>query len=149
MLGRITSKNGGYSVNYAEDENGGYLFLSNHKHTWSYSSNGNKIIATCTDANCKNELELSLTAEDSVYSGEAYAGAEVENNISYVTGTKADIVYYLGDGATTTNAGNSGAASEGAAPVNAGKYVVKVSVEGQKVWQYVRILKLQSCRLLL
>lgn len=130
MLGRITSAQG-YSVNYAEDKNGGYLFLSNHMHTWSYSLNDNKIIAKCTDNNCENELELSLTAEDSVYSGEAYAGAEVENNISYVTGKKADIVYYLEDGNTTTNAENSGAASKGAAPVYAGNYVIKVSVEDQ------------------
>ena len=132
MLGRITSTQG-YSVNYAEDKNGGYLFLSNHRHTWSYSLNDNKIIAKCTDTNCNNELELSLTAEDSVYSGEAYAGAEVENNISYVTGTKADIVYYLKDGTTTTNAENSGAASEGATPVNPGNYTVKVTLGGQTI----------------
>lgn len=131
MLGRITSKNGGYSVNYAEDDNGGYLFLSKHTHTWSYSSYDNKIIAKCTDANCKNELELSLTAANSDYSGEAYAGAEVENNISYVTGRKADIVYYLNDGTTMTNSENSGAASKGAAPVNVGKYFIKVSVDVQ------------------
>ena len=132
MLGRITSTQG-YSVNYAEDKNGGYLFLSNHRHTWSYSLNDNKIIAKCTDTNCNNELELSLTAEDSVYSGEAYAGVEVENNISYVTGTKADIVYYLKDGTTTTNAENSGAASEGATPVNPGNYTVKVTLGGQTI----------------
>ena len=143
MLGRITSNNNGYSVNYAEDDNGGYLFLSNHNHTWSYSSNDNKIIAKCTDNNCKNELELSLTAEDSVYSGEAYAGAEVENNISYVTGTKADIVYYLKDGTTTTNAGNSGAAGEGAAPVNLGQYTVKVTLGGQKISADFKIIKME------
>ena len=141
MLGRITSKNGGYSVNYAEDENGGYLFLSNHKHTWSYSSNDNKIIAKCTDTNCKNELELSLTAANSDYLGEAYTGAEVENNISYVTGRKADIVYYLEDGKTTTNAKNSGAASNGAAPVYVGNYVIKVSVEDQTLSSAFKIEK--------
>lgn len=117
MLGRITSTQG-YSVNYAEDGNGGYLYLWKHTHAWRYSSDGNKIIAKCSDSECGNELELSLTAEDSVYSGEAYNGATVENNISYVTGKPADIVYYLGDETTKTNAGNSGAASEGAAPVN-------------------------------
>lgn len=128
MLGRITSTQG-YSVNYAEDGNGGYLYLWKHTHAWRYSSDGNKIIAKCSDSECGNELELSLTAEDSVYSGEAYNGATVENNISYVTGKPADIVYYLGDETTKTNAGNSGAASEGAAPVNVGNYVIKVSVE--------------------
>lgn len=132
MLGRITSVNG-YSVNYAEDDNGGYLYLSNHTHTWSYLSNDNKIIARCADNNCNNELELSLTAKDSVCSGEAYAGAEVENNISYVTGEKADIVYYLGDGTTKTSPKNSGAASEGATPVNPGNYTVKVTLGGQTI----------------
>ena len=142
MLGRITSVNG-YSVNYAEDDNGGYLFLSNHNHTWSYSSNDNKIIAKCSDSECGNELELSLAAEDSVYSGEAYNGATVENNISYVTGKPADIVYYLEGGKTKTNASNSGAAGEGAAPVNAGKYVVKVSVGGKTISAGFEITKLQ------
>ena len=141
MLGRITSKNGGYSVNYAEDDNGGYLFLSKHTHTWSYSSYDNKIIAKCTDTNCKNELELSLTAANSDYLGEAYTGAEVENNISYVTGKKADIVYYLEDGKTTTNAKNSGAASNGAAPVYVGNYVIKVSVEDQTLSSAFKIEK--------
>ena len=141
MLGRITSNNNGYSVNYAEDDNGGYLFLSNHNHTWSYSSNDNKIIAKCSDPKCGNELELSLAAEDSVYSGEAYNGATVENNISYVTGKPADIVYYLEGGTKETNAENSGAASEGAAPVNVGNYVIKVSVEDQTLSSAFKIEK--------
>ena len=140
MLGRITSVNG-YSVNYAEDER--YLYLWKHTHDWSYSSNGNKIIAKCSDSECGNELELSLAAEDSVYSGEAYNGATVENNISYVTGKPADIVYYLEGGKTKTNASNSGAAGEGAAPVNAGKYVVKVSVGGKTISAGFEITKLQ------
>lgn len=140
MLGRITSTQG-YSVNYAEDGNGGYLYLWRHTHAWRYSSDGNKIIAKCSDSECGNELELSLTAEDSVYSGEAYNGATVENNISYVTGKPADIVYYLGDETTKTNAGNSGAASEGAAPVNVGNYVIKVSVEDRTLSSAFKIEK--------
>lgn len=140
MLGRITSTQG-YSVNYAKDENGGYLYLWEHTHDWSYSSDDKRIIAKCSGSECGNELELSLTAEDSVYSGEAYNGAIVENNISYVTGKPADIVYYLGDGTTKTNAGNSGAASEGAAPVNVGNYVIKVSVEDQTLSSAFKIEK--------
>ena len=57
MLGRITSTQG-YSVNYAEDGNGGYLYLWKHTHAWRYSSDGNKIIAKCSDSECGNELEL-------------------------------------------------------------------------------------------
>ena len=140
MLGRITSTQG-YSVNYAEDGNGGYLYLWKHTHAWRYSSDGNKIIAKCSDSECGNELELSLTAEDSVYSGEAYNGATVENNISYVIGKPADIVYYLGDGTTKTNVGNSGVASEGTAPVNVGNYVIKVSVEDQTLSSAFKIEK--------
>ena len=140
MLGRITSVNG-YSVNYAED--GGYLYLWEHTHKWQYYSlNGNRIIAECSESGCGNKLELSLTAEDSVYSGEAYNGAKIENNISYATGKKADIVYYLKDG-SKTNSSNSGAAGEGAAPVNAGKYVVKVSVGGKTISAGFEITKLQ------
>ena len=130
MISRITSTQG-YSVNYAEDGNGGYLYLWEHTHDWRYSSDGNKIIAKCSDPNCGNELELSLAAEDSVYSGEAYNGAKIENNISYVTDKKADIVYYLEGGKAKTNVSNSGAAGEGAAPVNVGKYFIKVSVDNQ------------------
>ena len=130
MISRITSTQG-YSVNYAEDGNGGYLYLWKHTHDWRYSSDGNKIIAKCSDPKCGNELELSLAAEDSVYSGEAYNGAKIENNISYVTDKKADIVYYLEGGKAKTNVSNSGAAGEGAAPVNVGKYFIKVSVDNQ------------------
>ena len=142
MLGRITSVNG-YSVNYAEDGNGGYLYLWKHTHKWNYSSNGNKIIAKCSGSGCGNELELSLTAEDSIYYGEAYNGATVENNVSYVTGKPADIVYYLEGGTKETNAENSGAASEGAAPVNVGNYVIKVSVEDQTLSSAFKIEKAQ------
>lgn len=117
------------------------MYLWKHTHAWRYSSDGNKIIAKCSDSECGNELELSLTAEDSVYSGEAYNGATVENNISYVTGKPADIVYYLGDETTKTNAGNSGAASEGAAPVNVGNYVIKVSVEDRTLSSAFKIEK--------
>ena len=140
MLGKVTSTQG-YSVNYAEDDNGGYLYLWKHTHKWNYSSNGNKIIAKCSGSECGNELELSLTAEDSVYSGEAYNGAKIENNISYVTGKKADIIYYLGDETTKTNSSNSGAASEGTAPVNVGNYVIKVSVEDQTLSSAFKIEK--------
>ena len=140
MLGKVTSTQG-YSVNYAEDDKGGYLYLWKHTHKWNYSSNGNKIIAKCSGSECGNELELSLTAEDSVYSGEAYNGAKIENNISYVTGKKADIIYYLGDETTKTNSSNSGAASEGTAPVNVGNYVIKVSVEDQTLSSAFKIEK--------
>ena len=47
----------------------------------------------------------------------------------------------MGDETTKTNAGNSGAASEGAAPVNVGNYVIKVSVEDRTLSSAFKIEK--------
>ena len=54
------------------------------------------------------------------------------NDITCQTGDEANIVYCLKDG-TKTNSSNSGAASEGAAPVNLGQYTVKVTLGGQTI----------------
>ena len=53
---------------------------------------------------------------------------------------KRSIVYYLKDG-TKTNSSNSGAASEGAAPVNSGQYTVKVTFGGQTISADFKIKK--------
>ena len=47
----------------------------------------------------------------------------------------------MGEETTKTNAGNSGAASEGAAPVNVGNYVIKVSVEDRTLSSAFKIEK--------
>ena len=110
------------------------LVIEDHK--WEYKAEGNKIKAYCSAKDyCKNNGEskavsLTLTASEMTYSGIAYTGANMTNNITSVTGaTEGDITYYLSDGKTKTNTANSGATGEGKAPKDAGEYVAKVDVK--------------------
>lgn len=134
MCKRITYDDGFHSISYDTTEK--CLYVSDHLHSWSYSTSANKIIATCTaKPNCEfnpGKLDLTLAAADAYYSGNTYTGATVTNGIAYQSDNEADIVYYLKDG-TKTNSSNSGAASEGAAPVNSGQYTVKVTFGGQTI----------------
>lgn len=137
MRTRITYKDADgnpHSVNYDTTEK--YLYASDHVHSWSYSTSANKIIATCTaKTDCEfnsGKLNLTLAAADAYYSGKAYTGATVTNDITCQTGDEASIVYYLKDD-TKTDSSNSGAASEGATPVNPGNYTVKVTLGGQTI----------------
>ena len=130
-----------HSVNYDTTEK--YLYASDHVHSWSYSTSANKIIATCTaktDCEFNPGLNLTLAAADAYYSGNTYTGATVTNDITCQTGDEASIVYYLKDG-TKTNSSNSGATSEGAAPVNSGQYTVKVTFGGQTISADFKIKK--------
>ena len=134
MCKRITYDDGFHSISYDTTEK--CLYVSDHLHSWSYSTSANKIIATCTaKPDCEfnpDKLDLTLAAADTYYSGNTYTGATVTNGIAYQTDNEADIVYYLKDG-TKSNSSNSGAASEGAAPVNPGQYTVKVTLGGQTI----------------
>ena len=134
MCKRITYTDGFHSISYDTTEK--CLYVSDHLHSWSYSTSANKIIATCTaKTDCEfnsGKLNLTLAAADAYYSGNTYTGATVTNDITCQTGDEASIVYYLKDG-TKTNSSNSGAASEGAAPVNLGQYTVKVTLGGQTI----------------
>lgn len=134
MCKRITYTDGFHSISYDTTEK--CLYVSDHLHSWSYSTSANKIIATCTaKPNCEfnpGKLDLTLAAADAYYSGNTYTGATVTNGIAYQSDNEADIVYYLKDG-TKTNSSNSGAASEGAAPVNSGQYTVKVTFGGPTI----------------
>ena len=134
MCKRITYDDGFHSISYDTTEK--CLYVSDHLHSWSYSTSANKIIATCTaKPNCEfnpGKLDLTLAAADTYYSGNTYTGATVTNGIAYQSDNEADIVYYLKDG-TKTNSSNSGAASEGAAPVNLGQYTVEVTLGGQTI----------------
>ena len=132
-----------HSVNYDTTEK--YLYASDHVHSWSYSTSADKIIATCTaktDCEFNPGLNLTLAAADAYYSGNTYTGATVTNDITCQTGDEASIVYYLKDG-TKTNSSNSGAASEGAAPVNLGQYTVKVTLGGQTIRADFKIKKME------
>lgn len=134
MCKRITYDDGFHSISYDTTEK--CLYVSDHLHSWSYSTSANKIIATCTaKPDCEfnpGKLDLTLAAADAYYSGNTYTGATVTNGIAYQSDNEADIVYYLKDG-TKTNSSNSGATSEGAAPVNSGQYTVKVTFGGQTI----------------
>ena len=133
-----------HSVNYDTTEK--YLYASDHVHSWSYSTSADKIIATCTaKTDCEfnpGKLDLTLAAADAYYAGNTYTGAIVTNDITCQTGDEASIVYCLKDG-TKTNSSNSGAASEGAAPVNLGQYTVKVTLGGQTISADFKIKKME------
>lgn len=142
MCKRITYDDGFHSISYDTTEK--CLYVSDHLHSWSYSTSADKIIATCTaKPDCEfnpGKLDLTLAAVDAYYSGNTYTGATVTNDITCQTGDEADIVYYLKDG-TKTNSSNSGATSEGAAPVNSGQYTVKVTFGGQTISADFKIKK--------
>lgn len=144
MCKRITYTDGFHSISYDTTEK--CLYVSDHLHSWSYSTSANKIIATCTaKPNCEfnpGKLDLTLAAADAYYSGNTYTGATVTNGIAYQSDNEADIVYYLKDG-TKTNSSNSGAASEGAASVNSGQYTVKVTFGGQTISADFEIKKME------
>lgn len=144
MCKRITYDDGFHSISYDTTEK--CLYVSDHLHSWSYSTSADKIIATCTaKPNCEfnpGKLDLTLAAADAYYSGNTYTGATVTNGIAYQSDNEADIVYYLKDG-TKTNSSNSGAASEGAAPVNSGQYTVKVTFGGQTISADFEIKKME------
>ena len=127
MLAKVTSANSAYTVNC--DTSGKYLYLWKHAHTWSYSASENTITAKCTsDKDCgyySTGLTATLNVKESVpYSGKAYDGASVTNNITSVTGASAGSIKYVGrDGTTYTESTT--------APTNAGKYTAKVTIGGK------------------
>lgn len=144
MRTKITYVDGSHSISYDTTEK--CLYVSDHVHSWSYSTSADKIIATCTaKTDCEfnpGKLNLTLAAVDAYYSGNTYTGATVTNDITCQTGDEANIVYCLKDG-TKTNSSNSGAASEGAAPVNLGQYTVKVTLGGQTISADFEIKKME------
>ena len=121
---------------------GGTEVPSAHLHTWAYAAEGNTVKAYCTNAegaddNCtyqgiENAVTLTLSADDQDYTGDPYTGASVDDTLWNEVGATppGDITYYLENGEKTTYE-NSGAAGEGQAPVNVGKYVAKISSSDQ------------------
>lgn len=138
MLAKVTSVNSKYSVNYSKS--GKYLYLWIHNHKLSYSSDGNTITAKCTvDSDCQyyeDGLTLKISAEDRTYSGNTYDGASVTNNITSVTGTAASAIKYVGRDGTSYSESTT-------APVNAGKYTAKVTIGGQTATADFEITKAQ------
>jgi len=99
MLSHFTSVNPDYAVRYDSEEQ--YLYLDKRIHAWAYTANDNVITAKCTaETDCpysQNPLTLTLNAEDSVYTGSAYA-ASVSDGITAITGAaKQPIAYFKTD----------------------------------------------------
>ena len=103
------------------------IINSVHTHKWVYSAEKNKVEAYCSADACPsgtsetNKLSLTLSAPDSIYSGESYNGADIENNITSVTGAEAGDITYVGRGDTSYDESTT-------APVNAGTYTAKVTI---------------------
>ena len=101
-----------------------------HTHDWRYSVDGNKVEVYCAAEGCTSgtsESEkrlLTLSAADADYSGEAYTGASIENNITEITGDAASDITYVGRGETSYEESTT-------APTDAGTYTAKVTI-GEK-----------------
>lgn len=109
------------------------LTTVSHIHQFKYSFNDNIITAKCDIDPSEEPITLELTVHNKIYTGKEYKGFTTNDSVvEFTKQTGQEIVarYYLKDGVTPTTADNSGASSEGSAPVNTGDYVVKVSVAG-------------------
>ena len=119
-----------------------------HSHTWAYQIDATheKIWVYCTTNtaadspcehygtspdNCANPYYVQIATTDVETTGAAYTGLTTTNTLtgSDVSGASVGApVYYLSNGTTLTDSANSGASSSGAAPVNPGDYVVKITI---------------------
>ena len=116
--------------NISDDDLDKIVESATHSHDWRYSSNGNKVETYCAAKGCTsgtsatNKRMLTLSASDTLYSGNAYAGAAIENKITEITGDVAsDITYDGRDGTDYTESKT--------APKDVGKYTAKVTIGGQ------------------
>lgn len=120
-----------------------------HTHDWKFKvHNGDAIVAYCTsDPTCtyygtdENYNSSYINAEleaivQNEFTGLSYNGATIKNKGSFdfekTTGATLSFVYYKDyyPNGIETNEDNSGAVSEGAAPVYVGDYYVKLAVNG-------------------
>lgn len=101
-------------------------------HNWTFSSEANKIIATCDITGCSSpNVSLTLNAANSAYTGEPVT-ATVSRDAAFPAAIgESNVVYYREDGTTKTTPENSGATAEGKAPVNVGSYVAKITAGGK------------------
>ena len=116
--------------NISDDDLDKIVESATHSHDWKYSADGNKVETYCAAKGCTsgtsetNKLMLTLSASDTLYSGNAYAGAAIENKITEITGDVASDITYVGrDGTNYTKSNN--------APKDVGKYTAKVTICGQ------------------
>ena len=130
---RVRSKNNaGQSLN----SNVMSVTTVEHIHSWQYKVNGNVIKAYCNGsiATCNHQgedkavyLTLKFTGLDennsTTYSGNAFNGASVENNITSVTGETASYIKYKGRGETSYEESTT-------APTDVGTYTAEVTIAG-------------------
>ena len=116
--------------NISDDDLNKIVDSAVHNHVWRYSSNGNIVETYCAAKGCTsgtsetNKRMLTLSASDTLYSGNAYAGAAIKNDITEITGDVASDITYVGrDGTDYTESNN--------APKDVGKYTAKVTIGGQ------------------
>lgn len=116
-----------------------------HAHSFTYtvnSENETQLIATCAGTNCEyHTVPLTLTLTAPSLDNLIYDGTAKEMNFGvgeaniWATATESSaptIEYYLEDGSTKTDQTNSGASAEGFAPVYAGTYKAKATVDTNK-----------------
>lgn len=105
---------------------------STHIHSWVYTASENKIMAYCAaqgGSGCNYQgaekaVTLTLTATNADYSGSAYIGASMTNNITPVTKAAAGSIFYKGTGTTIYE-------SSATPPTVCGTYQASVTVGGQ------------------
>lgn len=116
-----------YAVSYGDNinvgENNGFVTVKaaeNGNYTFSDVTAYFNIVAQAGS--------ISVTAKDAEYTGNAYAESNIEVDKNNETASVTFTYYTDADATKLTTAENSGAASEGAAPKNAGTYYVKASM---------------------
>lgn len=116
-----------YAVSYGDNinvgENNGFVTVKaaeNGNYTFSDVTAYFNIVAQAGS--------ISVTAKDAEYTGNAYAESNIEVDKNNETASVTFTYYTDADATKLTTAENSGAASDGAAPKNAGTYYVKASM---------------------
>lgn len=116
-----------YTVSYGDNINVG---AKNGSVTVKAAENGNY---TFTDVTAYFNIvaqagSISIVAKDTEYTGSAYAESNIEVTKNNATANVTFTYYTDADATEQTTPDNSGAASDGAAPKNAGTYYVKASM---------------------
>ena len=116
-----------YTVSYGENINVGE---NNGSVTVKAAENGNYTFQDVTaHFNIVAQAgSISIVAKEAEYTGSAYAESNIEVSKNNATANVTFTYYTDADATERTTAENSGAASEGAAPKNAGTYYVKASM---------------------
>ena len=97
-------------------------------YNWIYEVEDNKITVTTDDPSYEtinNPLELVVTAEDELYTGNPYSSAKIEDILTEVTGDEEPVIYYEG-----TLADGTVYEKTTVPPTEVGDYKATVTVNG-------------------